>query len=416
MSGRIEAALRELERALAADPGHAMTHAEVALCRSALGDHEAALAAADRAVGCAPKDSFAHYARGWVLMMSGRHAEAVESANESMRLAPAYVGAVRLLAYVRSDLGLHDGAAQAAAEMGRLDPDSAQTHLCRSYVLRAAGRTAEARAAAEGALASSPDEFSPHLELAYTAEQQRDWNAAAQAYGEALRLRPGDACARSGLLRMLRIRNPVFRTLEAAEHRWWSLDERWRTALIVGLCVGTCGAFALLLLGWLAARFVGGGRVADPLMDVVLRFDRHGRHLLGPWEILLSDRLACMALGLTALVVTLVLGAPGVWCVAAPLLAMMVLAVSWVTNCRPGWPRVRMAGYLAVVAALGAGAVLAAPHAVWDTAPGRKLDDAAGATIWLTGLSAAGFLFGPGVARRFGYPWSHRFDLTPRAA
>lgn len=410
--------MREFAAALAIDPEHARSHAHLAFCASRRDDDAAALEASATALRLDPGDAFVHYARGWCLRAAGRSYDARRHAVEAVRLDPEDPDYRRHLAYVCSDLGEHELAATRADEAIALAPEDFAAHICRADVLRAAGRPAEARASADWALALAADSYWAHLGVARAAADQGDWRAAAGAAREALRLDPTSMDARQALAEALRARNPVYRGA-VSFHEWFSRgSDRTRELLIIVSVFATCGLSIVFLLALLVVGWSSKDRGLAPLADVVLRFDRDGRHLLTPAGFVATDKLLSAFGGVLALAVALCCGAsPGV-AVSCAIGVAALPAVGCAANARPGWPRARVAAYVLGVLAVGACAVSVASVADWqsDRRNGKKLDDAAAGAIGLVALAFAGAWFAPDVARRQGYPWSHRFDLIPRPA
>ena len=104
--------------------------------------------------------------------------------------------------------------------------------------------------------------------------------------------------------------------------------------------------------------------IAGPLFNLLLHLDRYGRHALSPDQVsasnwvgsLLALALACLAVWLctTASVAFLAL-----W--GAIYFGLLLLPVSAVFNCQPGWPRHTMTLYTLALAAIGLAVVTLGP-------------------------------------------------------
>jgi tetratricopeptide (TPR) repeat protein len=280
-----------------------------------------------------------------------------------------------------------------------LSPHYATVHRQRSVALRFLKRLAEARAAAETALSLEPNSFYSHLILGGVALAQRDANASAAAYREALRLDPSSADARRGLLVAMKMRNLVYRGVIRVTTPFYRLPAFVRVVVLLGLMATGIGAFVIV-------PYVLVGGVTDPIANFVLRFDRYGRHLLTPRQVADADVISVILLAVVSGIVVGLCGARMEFVVCAVFAGALLPWVRSVRNCRPGRDSRRMAAYVALLAASGiASAILV------------RMSGAAYADAWLpiwAGVVGAAGLFGAlyagYVARRFGYPWSHHLD------
>lgn len=410
IAGREDLAIREFERALALQPEDAGSLAELALCHAVLGDSARAIDSSRAALGIGPGDAFVHLAAGYALDQAKRPAESLPHVLEALRLQPAYADALRLLASVRWALGERDAALGAVDEAVRLDPDDAGSHQLRAFYLRQLGKLDDARDAVATALRLEPGGFWSHLEDARTARAAADWSRAADAYREALRLRPGNAECRAEIVTTFQMRNVFFRAASRAEDWFWSRSRWDRLALLI-VTGGWLLPFAFL------SDYVGGagGSLSRSLSDTILRFDRLGRQFLTPPQIVASDRLLMLCAGLGGLAALIFIPRTVETVFLVPLGPMAIVAAALVPNCRPGTGRRRMAAYVT-----GAALIAVAPFALlWAAGTDQP-------SAWrvLAGLGfvplplacAYAYARAPDIACRFGYPWSHRFDLMPRPA
>src|SRR5438477_225655 len=102
---RRDLAIREIERALSAEPNDPRTHALLALCRSDGKNSDAALQAARTAIRLGPDQAWCHYVMGWVLWVKGNFHAAEDEAREAVRLDPVQPGFWELLALTLLDTG-----------------------------------------------------------------------------------------------------------------------------------------------------------------------------------------------------------------------------------------------------------------------------------------------------------------------
>jgi len=356
-----------------------------------------------------PSDAFVRRTLGWACLGAGRSFDAHAHALESLKIEPSAYEGHLLLAEACSRSGDHAGALQASDEAVRLRPDAAGGHRLRSTSLRSAGRLAESRAAAETALRIEPDAFWSHLVLAHVAIAQRDVRASADAYREALRLDPSNDEARWGLVLAIKMRNPAFRWASAF-HSWFFGIPQWaRVLLLVCAIFLTAGIGGIVLITVFLV-----GRTVDPLANLSLRFDRYGRQLLTPAQIGSSDRLAALLLSVVAMVVAVPCGARGGEVLAAGYLGAWLPVAACARNCRPGGATTLMWCYaLAMPASLAAlGVLTRVSESAVPSSWGVRV--VIGGTVAAFLFAVVGLLFGFKMARRCGYPWSHRFDAPSR--
>ena len=396
-AGRSDLAAREFERAIEVDPQSARSYAMLALCRYDLGSHAPAVEAARAALTLDPGDAFVSRAMGWALLGASRPSDARPHAVEAVRLDPQSPYAYLLLAEVELLSARYPEALQAAEQALAIDPNQAYAHRQRSVALRRLGRLGESRSAAETGLALEPDSYSSHVILARVAAEQRDATTAARAWREALRLGPASQEARSGLVLAMKSKNVAYRCASAFHDWYFRRGLSTRVAMLYASAILTMGIGAAVLLVMLAA-----GRSADPVANVVLRFDRYGRALLAPEQVVAADHLLKVVLAFGLAVPIGVLGGGVLLIIDAALLGVLVPTVAAARNCTPGRPRRWMAGYLAcTVGVLGvANLLVCIGVSGWPVLP-----FIVGAVM----LSA-----GEAAARRCGYPWSHRFDALSR--
>ena len=415
MAGRLELALREIEKALAIAPDHPRSHTVWALCLARRGECGRAVERAKIAVRLDPSDAFPHYALGYCLRSDDRPTEALPHALAALRLDPRYAGAHMLVAHIRADLGDPVEALAAADAAIAIDPADHLSHVCRADVLRRAGRADDALTTAREARSLAPDSFWAHLATAQAAIANRDWRTAAAASGEALRLDPNSTLARCLLLEAMRWLNPAYRIATRTLARFRGLSEWKRVLIVVVLVVCTCGTWSLVALAFGIIGNASKEGTFEPVVDAVLRMDRRSRQLLRPHQILATDRAWAVGLGAVGFVLPLL-------CCAGPSSVLaggatgLLLPTMWcVAHCRPGVLRRKFAARVAcVLAVAGAGAWFAS-QADWDVVEGQanqELSNAYLVTLAVLFVVGAVAWHAPRVAFRFGYPWSHRFDLS----
>jgi hypothetical protein len=169
--------------------------------------------------------------------------------------------------------------------------------------------------------------------------------------------------ARIGIVEAMKARNPIYRPILRFFLWMGSLQGRSQMWLILGLFFGgrllrqvarsqpSLAPFLYPVI-FLYTAFVLLTWVADPLFNLLLRLDRFGRLALSRKEIQASNWFgAVLGLALVALAAGLATGSETPLLVALGAGAL-ILPVTAVFRCAPGWPRRAMAGYTALVALL----------------------------------------------------------------
>ncbi|MEJ7812691.1 MAG: tetratricopeptide repeat protein [Gemmatimonadaceae bacterium] len=407
---RYDHAARELRQAAADDPGDAFVRALLALCLSEQEQFGDAMREADEAVRLDPEMPFAHYARASVLADRDKLSDASRAVDEAIRLDPEHADFHALRARV---LYAQErwASALAAAEAGlALDAEHTGSTNLRGLALRQLGRADEAHATLDGALERDPENAFAHASRGWLMLERRDHAKAMEHFAEALRLEPGLGFAREGLVTALKARYAVYGVM-LRYFLWMSkLDRRTRMFVVLG------GVFASRLLRSLAKDtpalrpivwpllgayflFVLLSWTADPLFNLLLRFNRYGRRALTRDETVASNWVGLAIAGAATLGLAALAFRSSAFAVGAAGCLLLLLPLGGVFHTRRGWPRRVMAVYTAVAAAAGALGL-----ALWLAAP-ASADVPAGAltllVIFFGGAVLSGWVAnGLALARR----------------
>ncbi|RNJ73357.1 MAG: tetratricopeptide repeat protein [Thaumarchaeota archaeon S15] len=217
--------LAAADRAIGADPNHALAHVARGDAICALGCHAYALAEYDCAIELDPGNAVAHHSRGTALAALNRHGDALAALDRSLELDPALPGASLDRSRVLSALGRHEDALAACdgalaarpgvrVEHGRrvsdpAGPDSPQFHVARGLALSALGRHDEALLVFERAVKLDHDSGGARKFLAMTLarlgrhkdalEEFRRMDGSRDAHPAALRAVAEECCAEGNL-------------------------------------------------------------------------------------------------------------------------------------------------------------------------------------------------------------------------
>lgn len=364
--GRHAEAASEFQKALGEEPNDADTHAFLATCLLNLEKYDDATKAAERAVGLEPDSDFAHFtlARAWY----GRnhHDRASASIDEAIRLRPDDASNYGLKASILFAERQWQAALDAAETGLQFDAEHSDCNNMRAMALVKLGRRAEATENMDAVLARNPEDSFSHANMGWAKLESRDVRAAMEHFREALRLDPNNEYARQGIVEALKARNPLYRVMLTLGLWMIRLPKSTQIGIIVGSLVvyqllksaaNANPALAPFVTPMLTTFIVLSwcSWFAVPVFNMLLRFDRDGRRALSEEQIRESNWL----IGLLALYLSL-RGAAlfegfGLLRFPAMLVLGLILPISFVFDCSPGWPRRTMIAFswvMAVIAAL----------------------------------------------------------------
>ncbi len=283
----------EAGAALVEQPDDLEALALLALSRSEQRKNDTALDAARQAVGLAPDHANLHYVHALVLHRADRDDEARQAVAEALRLNPGDEDHFSLLASIELARRDWPGALAAAEQALALNPEHVGAANLRAMALVRLGRKEEAEATIDYALHRAPDNAFSHANQGWNSLHRNDPKQAQVHFREALRLDPSLDYAREGMLEALKARNPVYRTMLAYFLWMGRLQGFTQWGLIVAIWFGSRGVQSLEKsspeLNWLwwpllglIYLFVYLTWTAQPMFNLLLRFNRFGRHVLSP--------------------------------------------------------------------------------------------------------------------------------------
>jgi tetratricopeptide (TPR) repeat protein len=304
---------REAMLALAEQPEDPSALAVLALSRSEQRKSPEALAAAQSALGLAPDNAYLHYVHALTLHRADRDDDARRAINEALRLDPSVEDHFTLLASIELALRNWPAALTAAEQALALNPEHVNAANLRAMALVRLGRKEEATATIDFALERAPDNAFSHANQGWNCLHRNDPKKAQEHFREALRLEPDLEYARQGMLEALKARNPVYRGMLAYFLWMGRLSTKLQWLFIIGIFFG--GRFVRSVatsqpqLGWvlwpllgLFYAFIYLSWTAVPMFNLLLRFNRFGRHVLSRDQRIASNwfggallaALACM--------------------------------------------------------------------------------------------------------------------------
>jgi tetratricopeptide (TPR) repeat protein len=288
---RYDLAEESLRRTLADDPDFAMAHGLLALCMLQRQAYKEATEEAERAVRLEPNVPFMHYVLAHVFLQRNRLEEAEQAAKTAVELNPYDADLHCVLGNIYMAQRRWTAALDQADEGLRLDAEHTGSSNLRATSLVKLGRKDEADRVMVGVLARNPEDAFSQANQGWTALNQSDPKKALEHFREALRLDPTLEYAQAGMVEALKARYLVYRLML----RWFLwMGRQGRTyqwLIIIGLYVGTqiIGDAARnnpnlgpilkpiwgLLIGFAVMTWL-----AMPMFNLLLRFNRYGKHML----------------------------------------------------------------------------------------------------------------------------------------
>lgn len=345
---RYDLAEREFRLVLTENPDDAQSHAGLALSLCHQEKFDEAEREAKLAIGIAPDFDFCHYVHGVILRERNRFAEAATAAEEAIRLDPEDANNRYLLASIRGQQDRWSDCLAAADAGLAINAEHQGCTNLRALALTQLGRKDEASATIADALQRSPENSMTHANQGWALLHRNDPAKAQEHFRESLRLDPTNDFAREGLLNAIKARNVLFRGL-LAYFLFMSRQRAYMQWVVVFVVIfgrsfltdlarkhPEWGIVLYPLLAVLAVAIYSTW-LANPLMNLVMRFHPQGRHALTPDHYHQANLIgACLLLAGGLFSLELILG-------LKHLPSFMVLLVSLpltsIHDAAPGWPR-----------------------------------------------------------------------------
>jgi tetratricopeptide (TPR) repeat protein len=352
--GRHDEAIAEFQRHLLESPDDAMVHALISHCLTELGKPQEASDHAQKAIALAPESAIGFRALGRSMLARNRLREAQAAIEEGLRLDPEDAETWALLS--QSHLMNRDWRkALEAADRGlTIEPDHTACTNLRAQSLVQLGDRKAAAATMDVALALDPDDSWTHANQGWSLLHANDPKKAMEHFREALRLDPMNDWAKAGIVEAMQARNIIYRYL--LRYFLWAgrLPASWQWGLVLGGYLGNrmlnqlaesvpaVAPFVYPIIG-LYLAFAVLTWLGPSLFNLLLRFNRFGRHALSQDQVRGANLLA---IGFLPTLAMLILGVL-LWEQYPFLIALFwfltLLPTSVIYRCEAGWPRTVMA-------------------------------------------------------------------------
>lgn len=304
---RYDLAEQTLRSAIAEEPDEGLAYSILSLLKVEQKKYDEAQTLAERALHLSPSEAFGHYANSAVLMHRGKLKTAHASIDAAIQLDPTepdFHGHKALVAVQE----MKWKSVIESAETGLMfDPEHVNCKNLRAIALTRLGKRDEAGLALESALASNPEDSYSHANVGWNELHQKQPDKAAEHFKEALRLDPTNEWARQGILESLKAKNWFYRS--ALGFLFWlsRFTPKTQMMLFIGVIVllqvlvrmpeGSVLEKVGIVLSFVYMVFVGTMWMADPIFNLLLRFDRFGRSILTPEEVADTNYTAIAIVG-----------------------------------------------------------------------------------------------------------------------
>ncbi len=288
---KFEIAEKEFRMALAENPDDANAHAALSHCLSGMEKLDEAEAEAKIAISLDPNYDYSYFVLARVYFERNRFDDAIKTVQTAIQLDPEDANYRSLLAAIYSQK--HQWAdSLAAADAGlAIDAEHDGCINLRAIALTHLGRKDEAASTIQGALERAPENSLTHANKGWSLLHQNNPTKALEHFREALRIDPTNDWAREGLLTALKAKNPFYRMMLAFFLFMNRQSDRSRWVIIIGILVGQNillkvgkGDDPIAWIAWTIAItaivFVILTWLANPLMNIIMRFHPHGRYAL----------------------------------------------------------------------------------------------------------------------------------------
>lgn len=349
---------------LKSNPDDANAMAFIALCLLRQGQKRKATEIAGQAIKLDPECVFAHTTLAQTYRGRNMLAEARQAMREALRLEPERPDILGLSAFLSCDQKKWAEALDVSARGLAVDPRDENCLHAHAWALIHTGRSDEARALMQGMLEEHPEDSDAMAFLGYAALRQGRREEALEAFSSALRSDPENELARDGFLDALRMRYPLYGLI--IRYLMWvsALPGKLRWMLVVAEHFlekflretarrnpALRPLIRAILFVWSIFSYLTF--TARPLGNSLLRLTKYGRKILRPDEIMESNLVTTSVfLGLATWSHYHLVGRS--WSlIACVVYFTLVVPVTNMYSCQPGWPRRLMGGFAVAMFVIG---------------------------------------------------------------
>ena len=341
-------------------PGETWALTLRAVCLSELGRSAEALNLAEDATIRSPGDSHAHWIFGVLLCAQDRLNPALEAARTALQLDATDSRYFALIAQIHAKRERWEQCKDYAEKGLELDPDDEACAALRTLALRSTSSGADWSKAIDDLTHQYPASGWARAGKGWGLLEKGQAGDARGHFEQALALDPTSEWAMHGLMESIKAHNPVYASLLRIFLWLDRLPPRTRWLVVLG------GLFAVRALGSAAREnpslepiaypviglwifFVVASWTAYPLSNFVLSRTAAGRRLVRGDDLVGANSVAALLASALALAAIGAVAASERAFLAAACAAFLIVPLSAVFQCRPGWPRTTMAVYASLI-------------------------------------------------------------------
>ncbi|MDB0035776.1 tetratricopeptide repeat protein [Planktomarina temperata] len=246
--GKLEEAIEAYNDALIIKPDYADAYNNMGVTLHEQGKLEAAIKAYNRALAATrPNYADAYTNMGGTLHRQGKLEEAIETYNKALAIKPDYAEAYNNMGFSLKEQGKLEEAIEAYNKALTIKPDYAEARNNMGNVLKEQGKLEEAIEAYKKALAIKPDYADAHNNMGVTLHEKGKLKEAIEAYKKSLAIQPNYISAWNNIafsLQSIKLKVPLTEELTSyyPEDTGCNHYETYRTTLNYILNFGTTHA------------------------------------------------------------------------------------------------------------------------------------------------------------------------------
>lgn len=288
---RINDAIKELELALGFEPNNSRALWLMSTSYFNIGDYDRSMAFARSLVAAEPDSDYGHYMLALNFNQQQKPEKAEEHIRRSLSINPNDADYYAFLGQLYMDKKEWEKALEYAAEGLANDAENAACLNIRSITLTKLGRGDELKVSIAESLSANPQDAGTHAAAGWSKLETRKYSEAKVHFAEALRLDPNNEWARSGMIEALKAKNIFYRGF--LQYFFWvsKFKNQTQWAIIIIIYFGqrvlrfaAKGMPFLYIPYFILIGFSYLTWIIDPLFNLVVLTDRHGRYLLDKRE------------------------------------------------------------------------------------------------------------------------------------
>jgi tetratricopeptide (TPR) repeat protein len=288
---RYKEAEKELRSILSQDPTHTHALALISICLAEQGKLDDAIKAIQSALSKEPDNDYLLYLQGLFHFKADKIKEAEKFVLNAIAFDPRNASYFGLMAAIRMHQKNWQEALENADKGLAIDPENLQCLNVRSTALYKLDRKEEAYGAIQEALNKDPENEYTHANLGWSLLEKGDHKKALEHFREALKINPGYAYAKAGMVEGLKARYLFYRLF--LKYAFWISNFKGKAqwAILLGLYFGvkflgkiadSNPGLAVILnpIVYLYLAFAVSTWVITPLSNLFLRLNVYGRYAL----------------------------------------------------------------------------------------------------------------------------------------